>query len=115
MTETTHGTWGNRTRTFKWSGGIVTVLHLEPNKRCSWHYHNEAYNQFYVISGELGVKTDKGYTTVLKEGQSFTVEPRVYHEFQTYSKPTIIEEIAYVKYDIKDISREQLGGDLDNE
>ncbi len=113
--QTTHGTWGNRTRTFEWDGGIATILVLEPKKRCSWHYHNTAYNQFYVISGKLGVKTDKGYTTVLSPGNSFTVEPGVYHEFQTYEEPAVIEEIAYVKYDTGDIHRKQLGGDLEND
>ena len=108
----THGTWGKRIRTFEWDGGIVTVLTLEQNQRCSWHKHKAAYNQFYVISGQLGVKTDKGYTSVLNPGESFTVEAGVYHEFQTYELPTIIEEIAYVKYDVTDIQRESPGGCL---
>ena len=111
--EATHGTWGNRTRTFAWDGGIVTILELEKFKRCSWHFHNTTFNQFYVISGKLGVKTDKGYTTVMTAGQSFTVEPGVKHEFQTYEENAIVEEIAYVRYNSDDIHRLQLGGDLD--
>jgi len=110
--DTTHGTWGNRTRTFERDWGIVTILDLEPHQRCSYHSHNCNYNQFYIIRGELGVKTDKGYTTRLTEGQSFTVEPGVKHEFQTYFQPAIVEEIAYVKYDNHDIDRESLGGPL---
>ena len=110
--EQTHGTWGNRLRTFQWSGGIVTLLWLKPNKRCSYHVHKTAYNQFTVIEGKLGVKTDKGYTTVVLPKQSFTVEPGVHHEFQTYDARCIIEEIAYVKYDETDIDRSSLGGDL---
>lgn len=108
-----HGSWGERIRTFEWDGGIVTILSLEPNQRCSWHKHVTAYNQFYVISGVLGVKTDKGYTTKLNPGQSFTVEPGVYHEFQTYEEHAVIEEIAFVTYDVNDIQRESLGGALD--
>jgi len=111
--EATHGTWGNRTRTFEWDGGLVTILELEKFKRCSWHFHSTTYNQFYVISGKIGVKTDKGYTTVLEKGQAFTVEPGVKHEFQTYEIPAIIEEIAFVKYNEHDIHRSQLGGDLE--
>jgi len=110
-----HGTWGERIRTFEWDGGIVTILALEPNRRCSWHRHITAYNQFYVISGILGVKTDKGYTTKLNPGQSFTVDPGVYHEFQTYDDPAVIEEIAFVSYDANDIQRTTLGGALDAE
>jgi quercetin dioxygenase-like cupin family protein len=109
----THGTWGERIRTFSWDGGISTILFLEPNRRCSWHKHIAAYNRFFVISGCLGVKTDKGYTTKLGPRQMFEVEPGVVHEFQTYDEQTIIEEIAYVRYDINDIHRERLGGPLD--
>ncbi len=109
---TTHGVWGTRTRTFEWDGGIVTILFLEPMKCCSWHLHKTAYNHFYVISGELQVRTDKGYVTTLKVGQSFTVEPRVKHQFITGETPTIIEEIAYVKYNEYDIDRETIGGSV---
>ena len=105
-----HGTWGNRLVTFNWSGGLVTLLWLEPNHRCSWHSHKTAWNQFTVITGMLGVKTDKGYTTFIKPKQCFTVEPGVKHEFRTYDAPTVIQEVAYVEYDKNDIDREVIGG-----
>jgi mannose-6-phosphate isomerase-like protein (cupin superfamily) len=115
--EVTHGTWGIRTVTFKGDNHICTILVLMPHKRCSWHYHKTAYNQFYVVAGELGVKTDIGpkgqrQTIKMQAGQTFTVPPGVTHEFQTYDKKTIVEEIAYVKYDPSDIHRNQLGGDM---
>ena len=113
MFTATHGTWGERVRTFSWDGGISTILFLEPNKRCSWHSHLATWNRFFVISGCLGVKTDKGYTTKLGPKQMFEVEPGVKHEFQTYDECTIVEEIAYVKYEPGDIDREKLGGPLD--
>ena len=89
----------------------MTILYLFPNKRCSWHKHTTQYNQFFVISGRLGVKTVNGLTEITPK-QSFTVPPGVMHEFQTYDEPTIIEEVAYVKYDEYDIHRKKLGGDL---
>ena len=110
--EQTHGTWGNRTRIFRWDGGLVTYLDLVPNKRCSYHSHKYAFNQFFVVSGCLGVKTAKGYTTKMTKGQAFTVEPGIKHEFQTYNDPTEVVEIAFVRYDESDIDRELLGGDL---
>jgi D-lyxose ketol-isomerase len=70
-----------------------------------------------VISGILEIKTDIGpgtqrnFTTIT-EGQSFTVAPGTTHEFRTKGESTVIEEIAYVKYETTDIHREQLGGDL---
>lgn len=108
----THGSWGERMRTFRWDGGIVTLLFLRPNQRCSWHSHNSQWNRFTVIEGKLGIKTGKGYTTVIHRKQSFEVEPGIWHEFQTYDEHCVVEEIAYVKYDEHDIDRETLGGAL---
>lgn len=111
-----HGAWGERLRTFETDSVLVTLLFLDKEKRCSWHSHKHTYNQFTVISGLLGIKTDIGpenktQTTILKPKQSFIVGPGPYHEFITYDSPTIVEEIAYVKYDPSDIWRLQLGGD----
>lgn len=111
-----HGTWGRRWVTRLTDTECTAILFLKPNKRCSWHSHKYAYNQFFVISGELWVKTDIGPNdqrnlTKIGPEQSFTVPPGVTHEFRTGSKPTVIEEIAYVEYDKSDIHREQLGGD----
>ena len=111
--EATHGTWGNRIRTFSWDGGIVTILYLEPQQRCSWHSHKAQYNQFFCIKGKVGIKTDKGYVTWLTENQCFTVEPGVIHEFRTCEQHTIVQEVAYVKYNENDIDRKLLGGSLD--
>ena len=113
----THGTWGRRVVTRQDDYSITTILYLDPNKRCSWHYHNHSYNQFYVISGILEIKTDIGpdnqrnFTTITA-GQSFTVPPKVTHEFRTKGEKTVVEEIAYVEFDKNDIHREMLGGDL---
>jgi hypothetical protein len=99
--EQTHGTWGERLRTFQWDGGIVTLLYLKPLRHCST-----------CISGKVVIKTDKGYSTTLTEKQEFTVEPGVMHEFQTLDEPAIVEEIAYTRYTEYDILREQLGGPM---
>ena len=115
--DTQHGTWGVRTRTFATESCLVTILRLKANKRCSWHKHKHTYNQFFVIEGRLGIKTDIGpdkqrQTTIIGAGQSFVVAPGVMHEFQTYKQPALVEEVAYVKYDESDIHRMQLGGNI---
>jgi hypothetical protein len=38
----------------------------------------------------------------------------VQHEFQTYEDGAVVEEIAYVVYDEHDISRDRLGGALED-
>jgi len=114
----THGTWGRRVVTWEDDTKLIAILYLNAKKRCSWHKHDHSYNQFFVISGELVVKTDIGpeeqrnYTTI-REGQYFTVGPGTYHEFRTTEKEAIVEEIAYVKYEKSDICRSQLGGECD--
>jgi len=110
--ENTHGVWGTRTRILQSDSFLVTVLQLEPLKKCSWHSHQTAYNLFYVVSGKLGVKTDKGYISWLNAGQSFTVEPTVKHEFRTDKESATVIEIAYVKFNEFDIDRKELGGSL---
>jgi mannose-6-phosphate isomerase-like protein (cupin superfamily) len=113
----THGTWGERVVTRETPYGLTTILFLDPNKRCSWHKHKHSFNQFYVISGILEIKTDIGpkgqiNITRLGPGQFFTVQPGVMHEFRTKDEITIVEEIAYVEYDKSDIDRDTLGGDM---
>ena len=108
----THGNWGERLCTFSWDGGIVTLLFLKPHQRCSWHSHVATWNRFVCVSGRVAIKTDKGQTTVLAPKQMFEVEPGIKHEFQTYAKSAIVEEIAYVKYNENDIQRETIGGSL---
>lgn len=116
--DTQHGTWGVRTRLWTTPYELHTILYLKPKKRCSWHKHEHSYNMFYVISGELTIKTDIGplgqrnFTTIT-QGQSFTVKPGIFHEFRTGEKETTVYEIAYVKYNTNDIHRQQLGGDLE--
>lgn len=117
MATISHGTWGERVVTRETEESLTTILYLKPHRRCSFHYHKAAYNQFYVISGKLGVLTNIGpgdntELTVLYPRQTFVVPPGVPHEFQTYEHKTVIEEIAYVAYDKADIHRLKLGGDL---
>jgi len=110
--ERTHGSWGEKLNIFCNDLCEVSILDLVPNQRCSWHKHNAKYNLFYVLEGELFIKTDKGISR-LREGESFTTRPLEWHEFQTASIPTKIMEIMYVRYDPEDIQRETLGGSIE--
>jgi D-lyxose ketol-isomerase len=66
------------------------------------------------IKTDIGPGDQRNFTTIT-EGQFFTVQPGVMHEFRTKGEKTIVEEVAYVEYDHTDIHREQLGGDLGSE
>lgn len=110
--EQTHGVWGERAIIFEDRTMIVTVLFLVAGKRCSWHDHAHNHNLFFVVSGHCGIKTARGYTTILEKKHAFSVEPGVKHEFQTYGEGATVLEISFVRYDKADIRREVVGGDL---
>jgi len=109
MMERTHGSWGGKLNLFRNDLNEVSILSLVPHQRCSWHRHASKYNLFYVLEGELFIKTDKGITQ-LGKGEFFTTVPNEMHEFQTATLPAEVIEIMYVRYDPNDIERETLGG-----
>jgi len=92
----------------------ISVLELTPWERCSWHSHKTKFNQFYVLYGEIFIKTEWG-TIKVDKGQIFTVKPGEKHEFQTHEKSCYLHEIMYVQYDPEDIQRETLGGPLNEQ
>ena len=111
--ERTHGTWGSKLNMFRNDLCEVSILSLIPQQRCSWHKHASKFNLFYVLEGELFVKTDKGISR-LGEGEFFTTRPSEMHEFQTATEQAKIIEIMYVQYDPEDIYRDELGGSLND-
>ena len=109
--ERTHKSWGEKWNLFQNDLCEVSILHLEPGQRCSWHSHKAKFNQFFVIEGTLYIKTETG-TSVVQENEIFTTRPGEMHEFQTKSDGALVQEIMYVKYDPEDILRESIGGPL---
>ena len=114
MQERIYKTWGQRHKLFENDLCEVCFLDLDPSQRCSYHFHNSKANYFFVITGELTVKTEWG-TVVLGPNEFFTVFPQDKHEFQTGNAPTKIIEVAYVKLDPQDIYRGKLGGPIEDE
>ena len=110
--ERTRKTWGEKNNIFENDTCEVSVLHLEPFQRCSWHRHESKYNLFYVQKGRLILKLEDGETEVLP-GQIFTTVPGEFHEFQTRELETICIEVMYVQYDKEDIVRTTVGGPID--
>jgi len=102
--------WGERWLLRKDSTHAVSYLKLRKNTRCSWHSHQQKYNLFVVLHGKVGIRTEFG-EVILTEGQEFTVEPGIRHEFRVYEDSSMLEEM-YVKYDESDINREKLGSEL---
>ena len=109
--ERTKKAWGEKWNIFQNDLNEVSILYLTPKKRCSWHYHTAKYNLFFVIEGEVFIKTEWDIGKIEK-GQIFTVAPGEKHEFQTRDKPAILIEVMYVQYKESDIFREKPGGKI---
>lgn len=112
--ERSHKSWGEKITVFKNDLCEVSILHLNGGQRCSWHRHRAKWNQFYVISGTIDIKTEIGYARV-DTGQVFTTNPLQWHEFRTPYGNAIVQEIMYVFYESEDIEREEVGGSIDLE
>ncbi len=104
--------WGEKINLFQNDLCEVSILYLNGGQRCSWHRHWAKWNQFFVIDGAIDVWTNDGHTKVMK-GQSFTTQPRQWHEFRTPYGAAVIQEIMYVQYEAEDIERKTMGGPLD--
>lgn len=81
---------------------------------CSKHCHHIKHNTFYVVSGKLLVKVWKhDYPlvdeTTLGPGESMTVAPGEYHQFEGLAETEAIE-IYHVNIDPNDIARDSHGG-----
>lgn len=111
MSEHIMKTWGERYKLFENDLCEHCYLKLSPFQRCSWHSHRHKVNYFFVLDGELTVKTEWG-SVKLGPGEDFTVQPGEKHEFQTHEERARIIEIAYIRFDSEDIQREKLGGPL---
>lgn len=107
--------WGTKYILRQDSTHSTALLRLEQNWRCSWHYHNQKYNLFFVVSGIVRIVTqeiDNSFKeTLLKENESLIVPPNQYHEFQVVQDSVMIEEM-FVEYDGQDIIRDNHGGRL---
>ena len=56
-------------------------ISLTPGGGNALHYHKTYAETFTAIDGELGVKTSKKITKILKPGETHTVQPREVHCF----------------------------------
>ncbi len=65
------------------SDGKVTEaeITLMPGGGNPLYYHKTYSETFTVIDGELGLKLGKGKSRILREGETYTVEPLTLHSF----------------------------------
>lgn len=96
----------------------LCLLHIEPNRRCSWHRHRLVFNYFYVLKGSLFVKQglleeDKDLKSyqMINEAHCWTVAPPSWHEFAAFKDGATVIEMQYiVEFNPSDIIRFDVGG-----
>lgn len=65
------------------SGGVITEaeITLMPGGGNPLHYHKTYSETFTALEGEVGLKLGKSGNKILKEGETYTVEPMAIHGF----------------------------------
>ena len=109
--EKTKKVWGTKTNIYRDDLSEVSVLELKKDTTCSYHFHHGKWNLFYLLKGEVGIRTEWG-VYILRPGETFTTRPLEKHRFEVYEDSLMIE-VMYVKYTESDIIRDDLGGTLD--
>jgi len=104
--------WGTTQPVFFGNNVEMHRIEVDSGGYCSKHIHNSKFNMFYVECGELRIDQSVGCfvdSTVLCQGDSMTVSPRVAHKFIAL-RDTIAYEIYWSILDKEDIVRETQGG-----
>lgn len=75
-------------------------LVISPMHRCSFHMHAYKHNAFYIENGLLFIDSalyapDKRDTICLSAGDSYNIEPNVWHQFRTESAGCRALEMYY--------------------
>ena len=73
------------------------LLYIRAGKRCSWHYHTNKDETFYIQSGEVLLiygdcdDMEKGKMKVLGPGDKFYVYPGLRHQMQARENVELFE------------------------
>lgn len=72
------------------------LLFFKKGKKCSWHFHKEKDEVFYLLSGKLIVRYGDGHLShsseeILEPGDCFDVPPGLRHQMEALEDSTLIE------------------------
>ena len=115
-TEPTKKIWGTTELIFAKNNTEVHRITVAAGGFCSEHVHQHKWNRFYVESGTLLVRRSVSgggseldmFACKLSAGQSFDVQPGVWHQFEA-KEATIAYETYWVELG-EDIERRTQGG-----
>lgn len=96
--------WGRFEKFHENKPCTVKLIHVDPNSRLSLQYHKNRSEFWCVVKGVATVELD-GKHHVLEEGQSLEIPRRAKHRLAAVKEGCVVLEIAYGKFDEKDIVR----------
>lgn len=99
--------WGLTSEIFTNNNVSIHRIEINKNQKCSKHLHRYKYNMFFVESGKIIVhrwEQELVIDTILNNQDSITIEPNIYHQFESL-EDSIVYEIYYTKLDNNDIIR----------
>ena len=82
----------------------VKILTLNPKKRISLQFHRKRKEFWRILEGPAKVTIGKK-TFKAQKGKEFSIPPKTLHRIQAYNKKVTWLEIAFGKFDEKDIVR----------
>jgi mannose-6-phosphate isomerase-like protein (cupin superfamily) len=105
--------WGKEewlANTEKYCGKILT---LKPGFSCSYHYHKNKDETFYVLSGLVYLNVE-GQDIIMRKGESLRIQPGQKHKFASLKGTSKIIEIS-THHEEDDSYREIESGKIDLE
>lgn len=108
--------WGITQDIWKSTNVEIHRIDITQDGYCSKHFHEYKFNMFFIEQGSLRIDVwddpsdkDKFISTTIKQGESFIVEPKLFHKFNAL-EPTVAYEIYWTSLIGEDIIRETMGG-----
>ena len=65
MSQTIFKIWGTRERILETKTFVIDRLILKANTQSSWHYHSDKKNFFYVVSGCVRIREERGCIDII--------------------------------------------------
>lgn len=105
--------WGTTEKVIVTRTTTVHILRVKKGGVCSWHYHDNKYNHFHLISGSFLIRMEGHILVLDRPGMSCTIGPgrKSLHEFEAQEDSVVIETCYVNEGEINsnDIHRLRLG------
>ena len=106
--------WGETSRIFSRNNVEVYRIVGKKGGKSSIHKHAFKLSSFFVEKGLVAVEVEKNDyqltdRTILKAGESTTINPNEYHLFEVLEDNTVCYEFYWVELDSNDIQRKDCG------